>query len=1121
MQNQKYAGSISAFTVSFIGFFLLWVTGCKPSLPDPVKDAYASLPEKVDYNFHVKPILADRCYACHGPDISSRKGNLRLDIEEEAFAKLATGNFAFVKGKPGKSEVFHRIISDNPEYMMPPPSSNLSLSALEVALITKWIEQGSEWKPHWSFLKVEKPEVPETGKDWIANNPIDYFIQAELASRGLSPNPMADKERLLRRVTLDLTGLPPTIEEIDAFLNDKSPNAYEKVVDRLLKTEAHAERLALEWLDVARYADSHGVSFDGYREMWPYRDWVVESFKKNMPFNDFITKQVAGDLLPNGMKEDKLATAFYRLNPMEASQGSISEEYRVEYVAERTAVTGTAFLGLTIGCARCHDHKFDPISQKDFYQLSGFFNNVDELGLGTRDMNRAPTLILYEDVQLKSIDSLNRLIETRNTKLTKSEIVLIKNYVNTLSSTPTIENEIGYYPFEKMEKIKRKKKVFDPFAQEKKEEMLKKKKNGKKLTAKEKAEKKKEEEKKKKEIEYEEVFIVDNNKVSEATLGVSIVPGKKGNGLYFDDDFDYVSLIKTGWFEHYEPYSGSLWINPKKLDKPHMKTVLGNSNNYAADYRGWDFALDSTNHLKMRLIHRLPDDFLEVITNEVIPVDQWTQVGFTYDGSQKAIGVSIFANGKKLATQILSDRLTRSIKPIHDYTAKPDTLAVRLGKGYELWTGDPGIFVGSMDEVRLFDRKLTQLEMAQLGESKMNPVSPALLAEHNRAKSKEALAVENELKTLRKAKAEIMNKTTEIMVMEEMPTPRQTYLLGRGVYNVRSEKVESSTPENILPFPSEYPKNRLGLAKWLVNENNPLTSRVNINRYWQMIFGTGIVKTTGDFGIQGELTTHPELLNWLAAEFMESGWDLRSMLKLMVMSSTYKQSSYADSKKYESDPDNRYYARGSSYRWQAEIIRDNALAASGILQKKIGGPSVKPYQPDGLWEELGFFSYKLFKYKQDTGVNLHRRSLYTFARRFSPAPFLTNFDAGNREICITRRVNTNTPLQALNLLNDPQFIEASRCLSERMLKEKVGLDEQLTYGFRLSTGVTPDKKLLSTLKEHYQSAYSHFQKNPNLADSLLAVGKLPRDMHLDKTQYAALTLVANTIFNFDETYMKR
>lgn len=646
----RYAKHIHTIYLPLTGIVLLWImVSCNTSLPDPVKEAYASLPEKVDYNFHIKPILADRCYSCHGPDVNSRKGNLRLDREEDAFTKLASGHTAFVKGKPGKSEVFHRITSNNPEYMMPPPDSKLTLSPMEIAFITKWIEQGSEWKPHWSFIKVEKPKVPEVKADWTTNNPIDQFIQAELIARGLSPNPKADKERLLRRVFLDLTGLPPTIQEIDDFINDQSPTAYEKVVDRLLKTESHAERLALEWMDVARYADSHGVSFDGYREMWPYRDWVIESFKKNMPFNEFITKQVGGDLLPNGMKEDKLATAFYRLNPMEASEGSINEEYRVEYVAERTAFTGTAFLGLTIGCARCHDHKFDPISQKDFYQLSGFFNNVNELGLGPRDRNRAPTMILYEDAQLESIDSLNQLIEARSKKLAPSQIALIKNYLNNLSESPKIENEIGYYPFEKLDKIRRKKKVFAPFAQEMKAEMLKKKQNEKKLTAKEKEEKKKEEEKKKKEIEYEEVFIADKNKISEATLGVTITPGKFGNAFYFDEDFDYVSLIKTGWFEHYESFSASLWINPRNLDKPHMKTLVGNSNFYSADYRGWDFALDTTNHLKMRLIHRLPDDFIEVITNDVVPVNQWAQVGFTYDGSQKANGISIYMNGKKAA----------------------------------------------------------------------------------------------------------------------------------------------------------------------------------------------------------------------------------------------------------------------------------------------------------------------------------------------------------------------------------------------------------------------------------------------------------------------------------------
>jgi hypothetical protein len=1089
-----------------------FIVGCSPSLPDPVEEAYTLLPDEVDYNFHVKPILADRCYACHGPDEGSRKGNLRLDIEEEAFAELASGNYAFVKGSIRKSEVYHRLVSEDPEYIMPPPESKLSLTPKEIAIIVKWIEQGSNWKPHWSFLKVEKPEVPEAKKDWVAVNPIDNFIQSELIRQGLSPNPEADRERLIRRVTLDLTGLPPTIEEIDNFLKDKSPAAYEKVVDRLLKTQAHAERLTMEWLDVARYADSHGVSFDGYREMWPYRDWVIEKFKTNLPYNDFITKQVAGDLLPGAKPDDKLATAFYRQNPMEASQGSIGEEYRVEYVAERTATTGTAFLGLTIGCARCHDHKFDPITQKNFFQLSAFFNSVDEYGLGPADASRPPTLVLYEDDQLKSLDSIDALIATHEAMLKKAEAGQIKDYVSGLSSADQIENQIGSFSFESFEKVKRKKKEMNPFADDEKAAYEKK-------TAKEKA--KADSVKKTRKIEYEEVLILDKNKKSEATLGVSLAEGKRGKGVSFDHDYDYVSLNDAGWIEHYESFSASVWVNPKKSEKPHIKTVMGNSNNYSGMYRGWEFALDSTNRLSMRMIHRLPDDYLEVVTEKSVPFEKWTQVAFTYDGSQKAGGISIFINGQKQKTKTLSDELTRSIRSINSYTNKYDTLPIRLGKSYRVWTFDPGIFQGSMDEVRLFNRELTQLEMARLGENTTLPISAEIASEHNLAKAKEIIALEGKLKTFRKAKAEIMGTTREIMVMEDMPKPRKTYLLSRGVYNQYLEEVQTGTPESVLPFPEDYPKNRLGLAKWLVNEDNPLTSRVTINRYWQMIFGTGLVKTTGDFGIQGELPSHPELLDWLAGEFMESNWDLRKMLKLMVMSSTYKQSSYADSEKYEADPDNRYYARGSSYRWPAEIIRDNALASSGILQKKIGGPSTKPYQPEGLWEELGNFSYKLYSYKQDTGANLHRRSLYTFTRRFSPAPFMTTFDAGNREICITRRVNTNTPLQALNLLNDPQFVEASRSLSERMLKEKVSLDEQLTHGFRLSTGVTPSPQLLATLREHYQSAFAHFQKHPNLADSLLAVGEIPRDIRLDKTKAAALTIVANSIFNFDETYMKR
>lgn len=1093
---------------------LIIITGCQPSLPEEVELEYSDLPDQIDYNFHVKPILADRCYACHGPDEGSRKAGLRLDSEEEAFMKLASGKSAFSKGNLNRSEVYHRMISQDPETIMPPPESNLYLTPREIATIAKWVEQGAEWKQHWSFLKVENSEVPQIKEEWNRNNPIDNFIQSELLNQNLTPNPIADKERLLRRVTMDLTGLPPTIQEIDDFLKDDSKDAYEKVVDRLLSSQENAERLTMEWLDIARYADSHGVSFDGYREMWPYRDWVIEAFKNNIPYSDFITKQVAGDLLPNSTTQDKLATAFYRLNPMEASAGSIQEEYRVEYVAERTATTGTAFLGLTIGCARCHDHKFDPISQKNFFQLSAFFNSVDEYGLGPTDLNRPPTLMLFKDKQAETLDSLDLKIEEKENQLKKLQASQIKDYLSEIVEVPTIENEIGSYSFESFEKIKREKKKVNPFAEEQAEEYKKK-------TVKEKAKidsLKKVAAKKK---EFEEVLILDKNKVSEATLGVELVEGKLGKGVAFDEDFDYVSLKKVGFFDQYDPFSASVWINPEKEEAKHLKNVIGNSANFLGFYRGWEMLLDSANHLSLRLIHRLPDDYIEVVTTNTVAFDLWSQVGFTYDGSGKAEGVSLFINGEQQKLKIESDKLTRSILPIEEYTAKLDTLPLRLGKSYRLFTFDPGIYKGLMDEVKLFDRELTAIEMASIGglEKKSFPESSA--KEYYLAKEKTGIALRDEIRELRKKKISLLGEVQEVMVMEDMPEPRQTYLLSRGIYNEYADEVEPSTPENVLPFPEEYPQNRLGLAKWLVNPENPLTSRVIINRYWQMIFGTGIVKTSGDFGIQGDLPTHPELLDWLSYEFVDSGWDLRRMLKLMVMSATYQQSSFADSEKYEADPDNKYYSRSSSYRLPAEFIRDNALASSGILVKKLGGPSVKPYQPEGLWEELGDFSYQLHKYRQDSGANLHRRSMYTFARRFSPAPYMITFDAGNREICITKRVNTNTPLQALNLLNAPQFVEASRSMSERVIKEKESLDDRLTLSFRLATGVTPNESLLNTLREHYESAFKHFQENPSLADSLLAVGELPRDIKLDKTQTAAMTVVANSILNFDETYMKR
>lgn len=1100
-----------------LSVMIILCIGCKPSLPEPVQVAYASLPEVIDYNFHVKPILSDRCYPCHGPDENTRKGNLRLDIEEEAFAKLANGNVAFMKGHPGRSEAVRRMISTDESYLMPPPSSKLILTPEEIAVITKWLEQGAEWKEHWSLLPIESPEPPKIEKPWTSINEIDQFIQAELEEQGLEPAPLADKERLLRRVTMDLTGLPPTLEEMDDFLQDSSPDAYEKVVDRLLLTDAHAERMAMEWLDIARYSDSHGVSFDGYRNMWPYRDWVIASFKDNLSYNQFIIDQVAGDLKPDASEKDKLATAFYRNNPMEASAGSINEEYRVEFVAERTALTGTAFLGLTMGCARCHDHKFDPIKQKEFFQLSAFFNSVDELGLSVTDANRAPTLLMFNPAEKARIAILENEINSMENELVKiqNEIPVVKDYITSLAS---IEVEGGVlFPFEEIKKIEReikrkKPKPFEPDPEAEKMMALAKKKM---------AEEKKKNGKKEEKKPTEEIQILDKNTSSEATLGVTLVEGIKGKALHFDEDYDYALLKNIGWFEIHEPFSISSWIKPGNEPKGELQTIIGNSGDFGSDFRGWEVYLDKGMHLNVRIIHRIPDDYLEVSTKAVITKGEWSQVGFTYDGSGKASGVTLFINGENTSTVVLKDQLKRSIIPIREYTLKPDSIPIIIGKSFRLFSGDPGLYNGLIDEVAIYNRKLSLLEMASIGREEKNTPEAALVRQHYVEHSPETRKIEKRLMDLRKEKVALYDKVEEVMVMEDMPERRTTYLLERGVYNMYGEKVEENAPEWILPFSDTLPKNRMGLALWLVDKRNPLTSRVIINRYWQLIFGKGIVKTAEDFGNQGELPTHPELLDWLASEFMENDWDLRFMLKEMVMSYTYRQSSRPSQLAMNKDPENKYYSHMSTYRWPAELIRDNALAASGLLKNHVGGPSVKPYQPKGMWKDLGDFSYRLSKYHPDSGDSLYRRSMYTFVRRFMPSPFMNNFDSPNREICTPRRVTTNTPLQALNLLNDPQFIEASRVLSERVQKEKELPDQQIELGFRLSTGVLPTEDQMKILMDQYNSAYTHFEENPQLADSLCNIGEssMNKDFNLAKT--AALTMVVNTIFNFDETYMKR
>lgn len=1060
----------------------------------------------------MKPILSDGCYTCHGPDPNSRKAGLRLDIEEEAFKKLPSGKFAIIKGDVNGSEIIRRMLSSDEDLIMPPLHSNLTVSDRDIALIAKWIDQGAEWKEHWSFLPLEEPKVPELSNEWKRINEIDHFIQSSLLQMGLSPSAEADKEHLIRRVTMDLTGLPPTLEEIDDFLQDDTAEAYEKVVDRLLKSEAAAERLAQEWMDVARYSDSHGVSFDGYRTSWPYRDWLIDAFKKNMSYDEFVTHQLAGDLIEGSDDQSKIATAFLRMNPLEASGGSIPEEFRIEYVNERAALTGTAFLGLTLECAKCHDHKFDPITQKEFFQISAFYNTTEEYGLAPTDSDRAPTLILLKDEEKAQIDSMIRALADQEGALEKRKQNSIARYDEKLKPG-FVTDPIGYYPFNTIKfykkEIKPRKKPEEKPDEKKKPDLKKKE-----------TEKKKEE--KKKEKVFKEMQMLDDNKLSEANLRVTLTDGKFDKAAYFSEEYDIVTLRKVGEFEHVDPFSVSAWIRTEKDSIGSSQTIIGNVGHVFQYHRGWEFVLDSTNRLRVRFIHRLPDEVISIRTTESILANEWQQVGFTYDGSKMAKGISIFINGIKVATQSDQDQLKRSMVPVSDYNLKPDSIPLVVGRSMRFWMEDLGLFKGAIDEVKLFDRQLSQWEMGQLGEANLDPNATALKVDHWFLNDKDLMADRQSIRETRLKIGALLDSANEVMVMKELPVPRKTFVLEKGLYNQHGEEVSPGGVSKVLSYSNDLPRNRLGLAQWLFDPNNPLVSRVAINRYWQMIFGHGLVKTAEDFGSQGERPSHPDLLDWLALDFMNHDWDVKYALKQMVMSATYRQSSYCPQEIREIDPENKYLARSPSYRWPAEMIRDNALKASGLLVEELGGPSVKPYQPEGLWKEVLMASAMLNTYKQDTGKNLYRRSLYTFSRRFAPNPFMINFDATPREICTIRRNVTSTPLQALTLLNDPQFVEASRVLSAKVQKEfPDSIDRQIEVAFRLTTGLTPDEKQLDILSNHYRASLQRFTEFPALADSILTVGEMPFDPELPKQETAAMAMVVSTIFNFDESYTKR
>lgn len=1062
--------------------------GCKRE--KPVTDSLqAMLPQKVDFNFHIKPILSDRCFACHGPDVNKREANLRLDTEEGAFAAYDSlgKHHAIIPGNLDGSQVFQRIISTDPDERMPPANSNLTLTDYEIALIEKWIEQGAEWKEHWSFIAPVKPEIPKVKLPQWVKNPVDNFVLNRLENKGLQPSPEASKETLLRRVTFDLTGLPPTVSEVDSFLKDTSPDAYEKVVNRLLDSPHYGERMAVEWLDVARYADSHGYQDDGMRNSWPWRNWVINAYNQNLPYDKFITWQLAGDMLPEPTKEQLIATSFNRNHPQTQEGGVVDEEYRVEYVADRTATFGKAFLGLTMECARCHDHKYDPISQEDYFSLFAFFNNNHDSGIIPYNGEASPTLILpSEEAEAKlafireQITPLEKVLQPENYR---------KNYESWLTEaeknpgryTTSHAQLVGQFPFEEPQDAKEFKNTAPT-----------------KLKAK------------------------VGGDLDKKPL---VVPGAVGNGrkLIGDAGIDFTRELD---FDRHQPFSISMWANVYKLGEEG--TLFAKCNGEFEGYRGYRVLLNKDGSLSVSFSYVWPANCIDLSIDEKLTPNAWHHLALTYDGSSKASGVKLFLDGKETGRKVIIDNLHKSILYGEKKTHWSD-MPFMVGKDMRGSIKDVGV-----DELMAFKRQLSALEVQELYGQK-----EAIAAVLKTPKAKRTPAQENALfeyyllnhdkqyaqqlakiTRFRDEENQLLTDQPEVMIMRERKHPKPTFILDRGAYDAPKEKVEPSTPAKLVALDKKTPKNRLGLSKWLLDHRHPLTSRVTVNRYWAMCFGNGLVSTVDDFGNQGTLPTHPELLDYLATHFMETGWNVKSFMKMMVMSATYRQSSVPSRQALSLDPDNILFSRGSSFRLSAEMIRDNALAASGLLVRKIGGPSVYPYQPEGIWEALA--TRNKTHYEQGKGEDLYRRSLYTVWKRSSPPPSMMNFDAPDRYLCVVRRQKTATPLQSLVLMNDPQYVESARVLAERMLKEGGSTpEERISFAFKALTSRMPRTQELDLMKQLYAEELAQFQKEPERAKGLLATGEYKRDMSLNASQLAACTIIASSIMNFDEFVVKR
>lgn len=1069
-----------------------------------------SLPVRVEFNRDIRPILSDMCFQCHGPDQSQRHSELRLDTEAGSLQQLADGRSAIVPGKPDGSELLRRVRSDDPELVMPPPEVERRLSSRQIELLTRWIQQGAEWEHHWSFVPPVQATPPAVSAAAWPKSPIDSFLLSRLDAENLRPSPEADRLTLLRRVTLDLTGLPPSPEDVKNFLADPSPDAFERVVDRLLASPRYGERMAIRWLNAARYADTSGYQSDGERVMWRWRDWVIDAFNHNLPFDQFTIDQLAGDLLPDPTLEQRIATGFNRNHRGNAEGGIIPEEFAVEYVVDRVETTATVWLGLTAMCARCHNHKFDPLAQKDFYQFYAFFNNIPEKGRAVKFGNSPPYIVSPTRDQQRTLAAFEHqrvaaesAWQAMQTEVTEAESRWERGAVPTVRAADVVRRGmILHFPLDGDP---------SPVVQVRMRSAR------------------------------PEGYLGQARPTASPTSSVAkpvedghpvFSAGRFGKALEADSEH-YLAAGDVANFGFFDRFSISAWIKP---NGDAGGTIVSRMTDVEHG-DGWCIVLDG-GKLQVHFTKRWLDDACRVETAQAIDTSDWRQITVTYDGQRETAGIKIYVDGQPQPVVTLLDELNQTFE---------NKSPLRIGAG----NGPEGRFHGLIADVRIFDRTVTDEEVQILALSDRLSEIVTIPAERRSDAQQRSLreyfvqfaadesiqAAWRQLHQTRDEHLQFIDLLPTTMVMQEVSAPRTAHILTRGEYDKRGEPVAADVPASLPPLAADAPRNRLGLAHWLMDPAHPLTSRVAVNRVWQMLFGTGLVKTVDDFGQQGEWPTHPALLDWLAVDFQrglavngrsrtessrsgadvplssrELAWDTKRLIRLITTSAAYRQSSKTTPELQQRDPENRLLARGPRFRLSAEMIRDQALAASGLLVEHLGGPSVKTYQPEGLWKDLAGLDYE-----QDHGPALYRRSLYTFWKRTVAPPAMLAFDAGGRETCIVKESRTNTPLQALNLLNDITYVEASRLIAEQMISEGGGnpLDRiQRAYTLILARPAQPNE--LAILEESYAQHLAYYRSHPEAADALTRTGEYPRRSDLDVGELAACSTIAGLIMNLDE-----